>query len=295
VLAEAELLVTAEKLRSQGSLDIVLDSDSDNRALKRWLADESPPGPKLLVGSGPRAAQDLQAEFGMQAVSIHELAHRQGKLARGSTVVVDLAHLVDRRALHAVLERVLDVGGNAVLVGDPLRELSARAAQLSPSALRKIEALTSGNHVGEAKAEILKQLGAPQWSKLYEVLDRRATDSWTDWTIRRQALAEARRTEVAVRSVEHLHAHVDRLIPQRDQRWLEGATWRQLQRMAPGKLNTLLGLSRAVAAIASDPGFLLRLVEPRAVRWARLTLRVAGMSLRARSRRRERGDSSYER
>ena len=153
-----------------------------------------------------------------------------------------------------------------------------------------VDQLASDESPKESRAEILKILGAPEWEKLYQTMDQPAAESWTDWHVRRQVLADAKRTEVSVRALENLQDHTDRLISQEDQTWLKRAAWWQIQKLAPGKLGAVLGLTRAAAAIARDPEFLLRLVQPRAARWVRIALRVIemGRGSRARGKARER-------
>ena len=158
------------------------------------------------------------------------------------------------------------------------------------SVVRDFQERIVGGAAGETRADLLKVLGAPEWSKVYASLDQPTADSWTDWRLRRQMLAETRSAEVSTRALEDLQDHVDGLIPEKSQSWLQKAAWREIQSLAPGKLSMVLGLTRAVTAVARDPEFLLRLVQPRALRWLRIALRVAelGRASRARERARER-------
>ena len=153
-----------------------------------------------------------------------------------------------------------------------------------PSTRSLVEQLESDELSGIPKAKLWKRLGAPEWSKLYEALDQPTADSWTDWHVRRRVQAEVRRTEISTRMVEHFQDHVDTKISAADQAWLEGAAWREIQRLAPGRLSTVIGLTRAAIAAVRDPNFLLRLAQPRGLRWMHIAFRVAKLSRASRTK-----------
>ncbi|MDA8020945.1 MAG: AAA family ATPase [Thermoanaerobaculia bacterium] len=208
--------------------------------------------------------------------------------------------------IHSILEQVTrdvprDLAHDTVSAARRYRQLADAEVVPSKTARDQVDRLTSEDLSEESRADILKDLGAPAWSRLYRTLDQPTTESWADWQTRREVLADARRADVSIRALEDLHQHADRLIEPGARTWLEGATSRQIQRLAPGMLKTLLSLTRAATAIARDPSFVFRLVEPRALRWARTAFRIAGLldtpksQERSRERVQERGGMEWER
>ncbi len=76
-----------------------------------------------VLGAAPSgvAAEKLQDETGIPSETLHRLldgATREG-LPQGCVVIVDEAGMADTRVLAAVLERIDDAEGKAILIGDP--------------------------------------------------------------------------------------------------------------------------------------------------------------------------------
>ena len=230
------------------------------------------------------ASQRLQGE--VHAVLDGGFQLRTARALQNAAAYADL-HLHASSKVHpdglpSIIEQMTreaprDLAHDQVSAARRYRQLAEAEILPSRAARDQVDRLVSEDLSEESRADILKRLGAPEWSKLYATLDQPTTDSWTDWQTRRQVLAEARSTEVTIRALEDLQDHADRLIEPGARTWLEGATSRQIQRLAPGPLKTLLSLTRAATAIARNPNFLFRLVEPRALRWARTAIRIAGL------------------
>lgn len=77
-----------------------------------------------VLGAAPSgvAAEKLQDETGIASTTLHRLLARAGRdsgLPHGCVLIVDEAGMAETRILGAVLERIEEAGGKAVLIGDP--------------------------------------------------------------------------------------------------------------------------------------------------------------------------------
>ncbi len=105
-----------------------------------------------VLGAAPsgRAADELATATGIRSTTMHRLlvdAQHQGGLPRGCVVVVDEAGMAETRVLTPLLRLIDDVGGKAILVGDPGQLPAVGAGGLFPALCDRLGVIgLSENH-----------------------------------------------------------------------------------------------------------------------------------------------------
>jgi len=105
-----------------------------------------------VLGAAPsgRAADELATATGIRSSTMHRLlldAQRDGGLPRGCVLIVDEAGMAETRILTPLLRLIDDVGGKAILLGDPGQLPAVGAGGLFPALCDRLGAIgLTGNH-----------------------------------------------------------------------------------------------------------------------------------------------------